>query len=85
MERLKRCSLWNRLEINWIDAQTEEGPWGNLDEIKPDPVRIKRIGYFLESTDEDFLIYRSHSCDNGLEGRFSIPIGRIKKVRMLRV
>ena len=84
MERLKRYSLWDRLEIDWIDAQAEEGPWEYLDEIKTDPMHIKTVGYFLKSTNEDLVICRSQSCDNGLEGRFSIPIGTIKKVRKLR-
>ena len=84
VERLKRYSLWDRLEIDWIDAQAEEGPWEYLDEIKTDPMHIKTVGYFLKSTNEDLVICRSQSCDNGLEGRFSIPIGTIKKVRKLR-
>ena len=81
--RKKKYRQWTPVEIWWVDAQADES-WEFVKDLKTDPMNIRTVGYYLESTEVDIIIARSQSCDCGFEGKMQIPWAIIDKIKILR-
>jgi hypothetical protein len=75
------------VEVYWMDAQAEE-EWEYLSGLDKDgmkdPMYIKTVGYRLDKTEDELIICRSLSADEGLEGRFHIPLNCILQIKNVK-
>lgn len=54
--------LWQKVEITWLDAQTEDD-WTEIEDYKSPLAKVTSVGYFLDKTDSAFSIASSRSED----------------------
>jgi len=79
---VRRYRKHQRIEVLWIDTVTEP-EWRNEGDMKKRPdADCRTIGYYYNH-DKEFL-YLCHTISRTESDRTSIPLGAIKRVRIVK-
>lgn len=74
------------VEVVWVDAETEHG-WEEVDEEANLPLATT-IGFLIkdqaDKNGNEMLLIASTYADNATNGRFKIPKGMIKEMKILK-
>ena len=71
-----------RVEIDWIDAVSGSGVWGNSKDLDAEPAISKSIGYLGKKTRTCIQLFQSMSLTTGaVVDSITIPRSCVKRIR----
>jgi hypothetical protein len=73
-----------RVEVIWHDAHTVASTWIEFSDIGEDPCEVTTLGWLLADAKPDHVVVaQSMTDDDSLDSVLCIPVGMVKKVRII--
>ena len=88
--KMTKFKLWDRLEIDWIDAVENTNGWRPPEDFnwKDHYAALdhKIIGYYVNECTNAITVCQAYAVNNhnNFVGAFSIPKGSIQKIRRIK-